>query len=224
VRRGWRQRAALIRPLSKVLLSIVAAAATGAALVPLQLPGELALVVTWDAFALVSLLLTWISILTLEPAQICELAQVEDPGRGASLVLVLVGAGAAFLAVLVLLNASMGMQGGDRLQAIGVALSAVALAWLLIHTVFTLRYAHLYYDGAAGEKPIAFPGAEMMPDYLDFAYFAFVIGMTAQTADISIRGRDVRRFALLHGLIAFGYNTAIVAMSIGLLTTLLSSR
>ena len=213
-----------MRPLTKVVVSIAAAVLTGAALVALQVPTELALVITWNGFALVALALTWIAILTLKPAQICDLAQVEDPGRGASLVLVLLGAGAALLAVLVLLNASMSMQSGDRTQAIGVALSAVALAWLLIHTVFTLRYAHLYYDGTAGEKPIEFPGPEEMPDYLDFAYFAFVIGMTAQTADINIRGRRVRRAALLHGVIAFIYNTAIVAMSIGLLTSLLSSK
>lgn len=220
--RGWRQGIAQTRPLTKVVWSIVAAAVTGGVLALRHTPAELTLVITWNVFALVALVLTWISILTLAPRQIHDLAQVEDPGRGATLALVLLGAGAALLAVLVLLNASAGMASGDRARAIGVALSAVALAWLLIHTVFTLRYAHLYHEAAVGETPIDFPGIAGMPDYLDFAYFAFIIGMTAQTADVSIRDRRVRRFALLHGIIAFVYNTAIVAMSIGLVTTLLT--
>jgi uncharacterized membrane protein len=91
----------------------------------------------------------------------------------------------------------------------------------LIHTVFTLRYAHLYYDAPDGETALEFPGDEKVPDYLDFAYFAFVLGMTAQTADVNIRGRRIRRTALLHGVIAFAFNTAVLALSIGVLTTLL---
>ena len=60
-----------------------------------------------------------------------------------------------------------------------------------------------------------------MPDYLDFAYFAFIVGMTTQTADVEIRGRRMRRTALLHGVVSFAFNTAVVALSIGVLTTLL---
>lgn len=212
-----------MRPLAKIVWSIVAAAVTGGVLLARGTPVEMSLVMTWNVFALLALLLTWAAILTLEPREIHALAQVEDPGRGASLVLVLLGAGAALLAVLLLLNASAGLHGAERTRAIGVALSAVALAWLLIHTVFTLRYAHLYHERPAAETPIEFPGLEGLPDYLDFAYFAFVIGMTAQTADVNIHDQRVRRFALLHGVIAFVYNTAIVAMSIGLVSTLLSA-
>ncbi|WP_167852152.1 DUF1345 domain-containing protein [Hymenobacter elongatus] len=81
--------------------------------------------------------------------------------------------------------------------------------------VFTLRYAHLYYDAAThGDTGgLEFPGPEP-PDYLDFAYFSFVVSMTAQTADISISGRPLRRLALLHGILWFGFNTAVVALSI----------
>ena len=65
------------------------------------------------------------------------------------------------------------------------------------------------------------PGNENHPDYLDFAYFAFIVGMTAQTADVNIRGKSIRRTALLHGIVSFAFNTAVVALSIGVLTTLL---
>lgn len=217
---GWRQRLAHLRSVTRLLTALAASAMT-ALLLPATVSLEVRAVASWDGFALVALVMTWLTILTLRPAQICSLAQREDPGRLASLTLVVVGAGASLLAVLVLLQSSMKMQSSDKLRAIVLALSAVALAWLLIHTVFTLRYAHMYYDVPDGDAPLEFPGGVSMPDYLDFAYFAFVIGMTTQTADVNIRGRDIRRFALLHGVVAFAFNTAIVALSIGVLTTLL---
>ena len=84
----------------------------------------------------------------------------------------------------------------------------------------TVRW-DFYYDAPNGEHPLQFPGKVDMPDYLDFAYFAFVVGMTAQTADVCISGRRIRRTALLHGIVAYAFNTAVVALSIGVLTTLL---
>jgi uncharacterized membrane protein len=104
-------------------------------------------------------------------------------------------------------------------------MAAVAEAWLLVHTIFTLRYAHIFYDNdaAAGGDTggLEFPGHDPEPDYLDFAYFAFTIGMAAQTADVAIPGRRQRRTALLHSLISFGFNTAIVALSVGAIGGLL---
>lgn len=182
---------------------------------------RLRLVAGWDAFALTALTLIWLTILKLEPAHIRKVAQTEDPSRTVSLILILFGATAALLAVLVLLQSSMTMQYMGKLTAIALALSAVMLAWFLIHTVFTLKYAHIYYG--ADEKPggVEFPDGDDCPEYLDFAYFAFVIGMTAQTSDVTITSREMRRSVLLHGIVSFGFNTAVVALSIGTLTTLL---
>ena len=108
-----------------------------------------------------------------------------------------------------------------KTEAIILALSAVVLAWLLIHTVFTLRYAHLYHGAKQGQQGLQFPGDETCPEYLDFAYFAFVIGMTAQTSDTAITTRRMRVNTLIHGMISFAFNTAVVALSIGVLTTLI---
>lgn len=217
---GWRQRLAHVRASTRLVVALLASALT-AWLLPSGLSLEMRAVASWDGFAVVALGLTWLTILTLNPAQICTLARREDPSRLASLILVVLGAGAALLAVLVLLQESMKMQSGEKTQAIVLALSAVALAWFLIHTVFTLRYAHLYHSASESPHPLEFPGGDHQPDYLDFAYFAFIIGMTAQTADVNIRGRSIRRAALLHGIVAFAFNTAVVALSIGVLTTLL---
>jgi uncharacterized membrane protein len=217
---GLRHRISRGRAGTRLAVAVLASTLT-ALVLPSSIAPEIRAVASWDTFALTALLLTWITILTLQPHQIRSLAQREDPSRLASLILVVLGAAAALLAVLVLLQSSMKMTGVPRTQAISLALSAVVLAWFLIHTVFTMRYAHEFHDAPPDKPPLEFPGLDGLPDYLDFAYFAFVIGMTAQTSDVCIHGRRIRRTALLHGIVAFAFNTAVVALSIGILTTLL---
>ena len=88
-----------------------------------------------------------------------------------------------------------------------------------MHTVFGLRYAHAFYgdsdevgqDRHAGG--LEFPG-ERMPDYFDFAYFSFVIGMTCQVSDVQITSRRMRRLALTHSVLSFGFNTVILALAV----------
>jgi uncharacterized membrane protein len=197
-------------------LAALAAAATYALLPAAQHPLTRA-VAAWDAFALLTLALLWAAIVTADADHIRAVARTEDPGRTWSFVFVLSAALASLLAVVALLDVVHGPRPGGLSLYAGLAVTAVMAAWLLVHTLFTLRYAHLYYDPgrADGEGGLQFPGPDAAPDYLDFAYFAFVIGMTAQTADISISGRLLRRVALLHGLISFGFNTAVVALTVG---------
>lgn len=205
---------------TRIVSALIAGVLT-ALLLPPAISREIRAVASWDGFALVAVASTWYTILTVRPAQISMLAKREDPSRIASMVLVVLGAAASILAVVVLLQSSTKMLGQEKIEVIVLALSAVALAWFLIHTVFTLRYAHLYYDAPEEQKQLQFPGDVSMPDYLDFAYFAFVVGMTAQTADVCISGQRMRRTALLHGVMSYAFNTAVVALSIGVLTTLL---
>nr|WP_262895444.1 DUF1345 domain-containing protein [Hymenobacter properus] len=188
-------------------------------------------VAAWDAFAAATLLLIAAAIFTASTARIREVANDEDPSRALAFVFVLVAALASLLGVVALLRStkdpnqhiSLATEG----MALNVALSMAAVfeAWLLVHTVFTLRYAHIFYDNneAAGGDTggLEFPGQEPEPDYLDFAYFAFTIGMAAQTADVTIPGRRQRRTALLHAFISFSFNTAIVALSISAIGGLL---
>lgn len=215
-----RDRVAHMRAGTRIALALGVSLLT-LAFLPSRLAMELRAVAAWDAFAGTAVLFTWFTILTVKPAEIHTSARREDPSRAASLVLVLMGAGASLLAVLLLLKVS------SSVPAIVLALSAVALAWLLIHTVFTVRYAHLYHDASptalTENGPLDFPGIEGLPDYLDFAYFAFVIGMTAQTSDVSIRSRRVRRTALLHGVIAWIFNTSVVALLISALSSVIGA-
>jgi uncharacterized membrane protein len=199
----------------------IIAALIAAWLSPAHWKVEMRLVASWDGFAVMELFLFWFSILRLQPAHIRRMARVEDPGRTISLFLVVLGASASLLSVVVLLQSSVTMKDVAKGGAIALAISAVVLAWLLIHTVFSLRYARLYYGPDDCAKGLDFPGNNDCPEYLDFVYFAFVIGMTAQTADVGIVSSRMRRNVLMHGMISFGFNTAVVALSIGALTTLL---
>ena len=217
---GMRHRLASVRAVTRMAIALTAAGLT-ALLLPRSVQSEMRLVASWDGFAAIALSLTWTTILTLRPKQIEKLAQREDPSRVVALVLVVLGASASLLGVVLLLQAAKTMTVGQKVPAVVLALSAVVLGWFLIHTVFTLRYAHLYYDGPDGAHALEFPSMTDMPDYLDFAYFAFIIGMTAQTADVNIHGRMIRRLALLHGVVAYGFNTAVVALCIGVLTAVL---
>jgi len=100
---------------------------------------------------------------------------------------------------------------GDVLEIVLASLS-LALAWFFLNTMFALHYAHEFYRIGAG-KVLEFPGTPE-PDYWDFAYFAFVVGMTFQVSDVDIACRSVRRIALVHGIVAFFFNVVILAISV----------
>ena len=175
------------------------------------------LVAAWDSFGVTLLLLLWAAIFTADADRIRAVAATEDLSRTLSSVFVLVAASASLLGATALLRAIPHLSPAALAQHIALSIVAVGSAWLLVHTVFTLRYAHVYYDANEDGSDVGglvFPGNDPEPDYLDIAYFAFIIGMTAQTADISISGRTLRRLALLHGLISFVFNTTLVALVI----------
>lgn len=127
-------------------------------------------------------------------------------------------------ALLLLLAASSDSAPEQRLQ-LAVALVTTLLSWGLVHLLFALEYAKLYYldpSGAAESPPpggLDFPGSHQ-PDYADFLYFSFIIGVASQTADVSITSRAIRSRSLIHSLIAFLYNTVILAATINVAASL----
>lgn len=204
----------------------MAAAAVVALGIHTRFPLPVRLVVIWDTFMLVVLGLAWVRIVTARPKESLQTAKLQDSSRSLIFLFVLMAACISILAVGYLLGSSAHSKHGGRLmETISLAFATLVGSWCLIHTLFTLRYAHIYYgddgdpstDGhAAG---LEFPG-EKTPDYLDFAYFSFVIGMTCQVSDVQIAGRGLRRLALLHGLLAFAFNTIILALSINVVSGL----
>ena len=141
-------------------------------------------------------------------------AAAEDPGRLVVWILVLgLSAASLFVSIFVLRHAHAATR-ADRVLFVVLGVATAAIAWLLAQTAFTLRYAHLYYRaGQAEEGGLEFPGDEA-PDDLDFAYFAFTIGMCFQVSDVQVTSRMIRRTVLLHAMLSFAYNTGILALVI----------
>ncbi len=202
------------------LLIALGVAIVSGFIMPSTLSGPARLTIGWVVFALVNLLLMWATILLVHPRELPGLSQIEDSSRTLIFAVVLTAAVASLLAVVALLG---GMKDSERKTDMVLAGLAVASAWTLIHTLFALRYAHLYYDNDNSQKPPAgldFPH-DSKPDYLDFAYFSFIIGMTSQTADVSIESKSIRRTALVHGVLSFIFNVVIIAFTISGLSSLL---
>lgn len=194
---------------------------------PAWLSGTTRFVAAYDSAAIMYLLTTWGGLLRADPVRTYRRAAVEDPGRNIVLVIVLISVIAGLAAAISILGHGPNVPEKDRALALGFGLAAVALGWILIHTAFVVRYAHLYYydddeDGSA-QRGLTFPGTADPDDY-DFAYFSFVIGMTFQVSDVQITDPGVRRVVLLHAIISFAYNTAILALVVNLASGLLNSH
>jgi uncharacterized membrane protein len=180
------------------------------------LPGSLRLVtrllVGWDVFAAVYLVLVFTMVLRSGIMHIRRNAVLQDDGRFLILLVTALGAFASIAAIVFELGAS-------NRSAPGLALATVtiALSWAAVHTGFSLHYAHEYYRGA---KPggLQFPSGDQHEhaDYWDFVYFSFVIGMTAQVSDVGITDKVIRRTATVHGIISFVFNTALLALMVNI--------
>jgi uncharacterized membrane protein len=182
----------------------------------------------WICFAATLIILNWIIMFWAHPRHIKAIAGLEDSGRTVIFIIAIAASLISLVAIYLLLKSTQNKADEEISASVFLAMTAVITSWLLVHTIFTLRYAHMYYGNAAkNEKMISskrgleFPG-QAAPDYIDFAYFAFVIGMTFQVSDVEISSRQIRRLALLHSLISFAFNTAIVALSINIISSLVS--
>lgn len=180
------------------------------------MPGRLAALAGWEAGGSTLLALSWFTVTSCPAAATQRRAAADDPGRFAIYLIVVLTSGASLLATTALIRRARAVA-GDRADAlVALSLANVALCWALTHTAFTLRYAHLYYrEDAEGVGGIGFPGGEA-PSYFDFAYFAFTVGMTFQVSDTTISSPQIRRAVLLHAVLSFVYNTAILAFVLNL--------
>ena len=172
--------------------------------------------VGWDLTALVYLLLTWPKIWRLDGDRTRRLAVAEDQTRGWTDALLFFAAVASLLGLGLLLLA--GSRGGNaQLQDLGVGFAGVVLSWALIHTIFTLRYARLFYSQEHGGIDFHHPSP---PAYSDFAYLAFTVGMTFQVSDTELTTRQMRATVLRHALVSYLFGAVFVAMTINLLAQL----
>jgi len=180
----------------------------------------------WDVFTFTTVVLAWLVMLTQDPYEVRRFARLQDASRTFLFISVVTAATVSLLAVFILLGSPKNLSPERLATHIGLAVGAIGLSWILVHTLYALRYAHFYYIDATNvertkiEGGLIFPEDDS-PDYLDFAYFSFVIGMTCQVSDVQISSKAMRRLAVVHGLISFGFNTAILAMLVNILASLI---
>ena len=178
------------------------------------------IMIGWDTFSLCMIVMEWITFSITKSQQIREQAKVQDSSRTLIFFIILIATLASFLAVLLLLVTKQEFKSNESFHLI-IAVAGMILSWFLVHTIFTLKYAHIYY-GDDKENPKAHAGGlkfpdDEKPDYLDFAYFSFVLGMTFQVSDVDISSKRFRRLAMWHGLLSFGYNTIMIALTINVI-------
>ena len=179
----------------------------------------LGLLVGWDVASLVYMTWVWLKIRNRDAQATAQRATVTDPTRAVTDLLLLSAAVASLVAVGFVLVRAGRQHGIQELLQVELGLVSVVLSWAIVHTVFMLRYARLYYAGEGGG--IDFNEAEP-PTYTDFAYLAFTIGMTFQVSDTPLCSKVIRHTALRHALLSYLFGTGILATTINLVASLSS--
>lgn len=215
------------RAFAPILASAGVAVVAAIALIfaPAWLKPMVRVVACYDAAVLTILIWHWCMIVAENAEKTRVRAAAQDPGRDAVFILTLVAVAFGFVASFAILGRGPKTAMSQHTAIVYViGFGAVVLGWLLIHTMFAFRYAHLYYRDRDRDKEsdrgLTFPG-EPDPNYADLAYFAFVIGMTFQVSDVQVTARTIRRTVLYHGLISYAYSTAIIALVVNIVSGLL---
>jgi uncharacterized membrane protein len=209
-----RRRNASTRLLVMLVAGIIAAIITG-----LIWEWQFAAAVGWIAAAFVYSGWIWILIGPMNAAKTKRLASREDPTRGISDLLIVLLSIASLSTVVITLVQASNAHGAMKGLLAGIALGNVAFSWILLHTLFTLHYARVYYTD--GGKGVNF-NQEDAPRYIDFAYLSFTLGMTYQVSDTNLTTFRVRSLALRHALLSFLFGSIILATTINLIVGLTS--
>jgi len=168
--------------------------------------------VGWDVGNTLYLALAFHLMATSDLQRMRARALREDEGQFTILVLTVAAALVSMAAII----AELGSSSGQNRHAAHLVLATVTilLSWTFIHTIFALHYAHEFYDETVGG--MAFPGGDEEPDYWDFVYFSFVIGMTSQVSDVGITSKQIRRTVAAHGIVSFLFNAALLALTVNI--------
>ncbi|TDP99758.1 MULTISPECIES: DUF1345 domain-containing protein [unclassified Leifsonia] len=175
-----------------------------------------AIIAGWAAACIVYIAWVWLSVWRLDGASTKDHATLEDPGRRTTDLVLLLASLASVVAVVYILVDAKTLKGGAQLGVALLAVVSVALSWTLVHTVYALRYARIFYRTGGG---IDFNQKEP-PRYSDFAYLAFTLGMTFQVSDTNIQNAYIRATVLRHTLLSYLFGTVIVAATVNLVAGL----
>lgn len=210
------------------LLSAVALSVAIAIVLPTTLDWATRTLCIWDAGMICFLVLTWMVMLRATPESMRRVARSQDEGRPVILSLITTSACASLLAIFFMLRNAKALHAYPLSLHLGLATVTIVGGWLLVHTIFALHYAHTYYQSSNDASQVTHPQGggldfpnDWEPDYWDFLYYSFVVGMTSQVSDIETTSQEMRRLTLLHGVLSFFFNTFILAMSINITAGLL---
>jgi uncharacterized membrane protein len=181
-------------------------------------PWQLAASLGWSAAAGTVVLWTLVSLWPCDARQTAALATREDDSRATADVVLVSAAAASLLAVGGALLKASHIHGLSKAGTMAAAVLSVVMSWALVHTIYTLRYAHLFYAQGGG---VSF-NEDSDPDYRDFAYLALTVGMTFQVSDTNITSKAVRRTITRHALLSYLFGAVVVAMAINVVASLLS--
>jgi uncharacterized membrane protein len=176
---------------------------------------------SWNVGAGVYLVLSWYRMLTADAKRIRKRSEDLDFSDTLILVLSIVAAFASVAGIVIELAGVKNATPEAEATKAAIAFATIMISWVFLHTLFTTHYAHRFYAAADKGPNILFPDKVEEPIYWDFLYFAFVIGVAAQTADIGVATMPMRRLALFHSVLSFLFNTNIVALAINVGASLL---
>ena len=192
-------------------------------LTPSHLELSTRIIIAWNAGVVGFLCSIGIMIKRTSLTKMRSQAQKEDESRWLILIVLVAAACTSLLAIVFMLEGGKNLPQEILILHVVLALLTIFSSWLLIHIMFALHYAHLYYRGDRSNTlqhtPLEFP-AEKTPDYIDFVYFSLGIGMTSQVADVQIASRLLRRLALVHQMLTFFFNTFILALAINIMASI----
>ncbi|HEY7240656.1 MAG TPA: DUF1345 domain-containing protein [Burkholderiales bacterium] len=209
----------------RLLIGLVVASVVAFSL-PAMLPPSTRLAIAWDSAVLVFLAMTW-WVVQRSPAELMrQTVLVNDQGRVGILLLVLLAVCASLAEIFLLVQNARATGESPSAVQVTLAVLTIACSWIVAHVMFALHYAHRFYRDDPGTPEadatggLDFPGGEP-PDYWDFLYFAFVIGMTSQVSDVQVTSRPMRRLVFWHGILSFAFYTIILALSINIVASVL---
>jgi uncharacterized membrane protein len=210
---------ARLNALQRVALVLALAVAASLLLAP-WVSARILVLATWDVGALCFLTIGWMVVARTDETLTRVRAQLYDPSGFVIFLLVVTAASASVVAIGFLVGDIKDLPFWQRTIRLSLSVAALLLSWLLIHTLFAFHYARLYYwqseGGDSHQRGLKFPDDDE-PDYLDFLYYSFVVGMTSQVSDVAVLSRPMRRLTLIHGILSFVYNIAVLAMSINII-------
>ena len=210
-----------LHPLQRVLISLLTSLITFLCVYNNHFDWVLIIPMLWVTFALTFIISSLIIFFKLEVSDIEKRANDEDGSRIFVFIIILLSSFASMLTVLLLMLSNT-MRTQEALT-VTISILGIMVSWILVHIIFTFHYANMYYfnqiDNTPDDEPLIFPG-KAKPNYLDFAYFSFVIGMTFQVSDVQIASQRIRKLSLVHALLSFTLNTFVVALTINLIAGL----